>query len=1475
MSSGKVRRDRSDSHERRSHRDGEKRKEASSGRQDRRSDVPELNEEEYDEEWEHEWEDIDEIGRGSSKYQKPYGRGQNPRFRGRGQTRWQHHFNKWDHKNSRGGSEHGSDGNRRSGRRSAADVEEDENLDMPPGVEMTNLKVKIQDGKRFAEPEEMEEFERSNDGRPYQRFPRSRGGRGYHHSAAYGNKEKWTQGNRYKRPAANEVLDCREFLNRRKRHYPDTSESDLREKLLRKDSDLGDLREIIESRDAGVMDLRDIIEPPDMSVMDEFSEDVVGEIDETDINLRIRDDLYERSDEDIDRHETDFDDHAHSIREGNDFDNRYGYLEDRHVIGDAVENEDEQLRDGDWQQDRWQRSRSRERRFDQVGEWRGHGKAAPFPEEDWMTSRGRRGSIGDRASPPRRLGDDHPPGRDRELSRNRSRDRVRSRERLSRSREGLSRSRSRERIGRSRERVNRSKERGNRSRERIRSPHSRNMSERSFEREGRPRRPSWERERNFSGPRGNIPPRDRDGNQRIERRASFEGEMRMDERHISPGRGRAFSPPRGGVRRPENDGLVPMSEVRRPAREILRGPPAEPGRSISRERSRDRIRSISQDRNRIVGRDRIGVGIEERNQEMRGFTGDRFRVVRPDGNLIMGRERQWSTEREGHRSIDEERNKMLQREKNRGFDQERDRSLDQQRNTSLDRERIRRFDRDGTRNFEGERNRSFDRERRSADRETNRNAGWDQRSVSRDRTARLETSIVRGRERSPPWVGPRTPSVERHRGPSWERPRSPHSTRDRSPARERPRSRSRSRGRDPNIPTGNFRDHSRGKEIQGRGRDKEKGISRPKNQEIREKTEEQPRRRDFNQRKDQDATASKARGMGPEPHRNLPKESNSTLKNRKREHEDNTSRERGRERHRSPEHHNLQEKTSKKTPLAMKEEYKQRFVREEDKPDKYNQREKFPIKPVKFTIGQEKKASGNTEHESREWEKIRDYQERRNVPSAGLPFIGEARRHMENSSREQQLRNHGSRNHSSTFLNDNRRQTNSAEEQKKKEEVLNWLNQGLQQAFSRPDEERRRPSRWGSPNRRDKPSEHSDSRKSAPHPSQTMANPHHSASNGKADDGLRQRRDLSSIADSQWNKPRSDLPINPSRDVGAIRPHVKSLQSPREVIFVRGLARDISESDIRQDISNCGLWAKDVRIVQDSDSGLSRGLAFITFNSVDEATRWMDLRKGVLNLRQNNHAPMDYSNPISKDWECVRCHSVNFKHRTACYQCNRSKEDCLDGWEETCPYPTNALLLRGLNPSTTTADVYKALKPRLSGQSRLDGVKMAQDIKGRPRSVCFVQLPSVVDSMALHKSLISEPLNIDNNHVLVAYCQLDKLPPMENLGNPMHQSLPVIPSAIPPAIPLSLPSILPGNNIPVVSRSSSTPVAAVKPIGLAVSTATIRSMLEGNYTEKDIPILAQYCASAYAKNPQEQSAYVKYYTKHYKEKLKEIKSSGK
>ncbi|KAJ1526377.1 hypothetical protein ONE63_009523 [Megalurothrips usitatus] len=823
-------------------------------------------------------------------------------------------------------------------------------------------------------------------------------------------------------------------------------------------------------------------------------------------------------------------------------------------------------------------------------------------------------------------------------------------------------------------------------------------------------------------------------------------------------------------------------------------------------------------------------------------------------NIVQERGR----ERERNRSPVQERNWTQHREGSR----EGIRPLDQVRNRAVSGERNRGFDQEGSRGFDRERSRSFDRARkRSADRERIRDMPWDHGNISRDRSLdRLGRGVspVRSGGRRQGWIGPRTPSEESFREAGWEQPRSPQ----RSGGRAGPMG----------APTGRPRELSRGREPQERIRDlKEKPSSRPKEPERKDKAQDPNRRRDYIEGKNQEMLPDRDLSGNYKPDRS-----------RKREHEENAGKDRGRGRPRTPERRVppelRSEKIVKKTPQMLIEEFKEKHLRQTEKPEKFNRREDYLSKQGQGRDGIVQ-GRGHNQQDSKEWENIRDFQERRSIqPVVGLPFLDEVRRQRERESLShgqgfQGFQAHQGHQGQQGHVGHAAHASSSGSYHHEDQPAV-WQNHSIQQPFKPSEDERRQQSRWGSPGR-EKLSSHIESHKSAPHTSQSVPKSHHPPSNGKPDDNF-WRRNLPSLGESQWNKPRSDLSNSTPRDAGVQRPSsfTKGHQSAKEVIFVRGLARDISEMDIRKDISDCGLWPKDVRVVTDAETGASRGLAFITFNSVDEATRWMDLRGSVLNLRPNNHAAMDYSNPISRDWECIRCHTMNFKYRMNCYQCNRAKEDCLDGWEETCPYPTNALLLRGLNPLSSISDITKSLKSRMLAQTRLDGVKMGVDAKGRPRSVCFVQLTSVTDSMSLHKSLINEPLIIDNCQVTVAYCQLDKLPIMDSHPGKLHPAIPIITPAIPPAIPLNLPSTQqtsqPANNIPVVSRAAPAMPPPPKPVAVTVSTATIRSMLEGNYTEKDIPTLAQYCASAYAKNPQEQAAYIRYYTKHYKDKLHKV-----
>ncbi|KAK3923245.1 RNA-binding protein 5 [Frankliniella fusca] len=1412
MSSGKLRRERSRSRERPLRKEDDIRSET--GRQERSPDVAELNEEEYDEQWEHEWEDIDEIGKGRSRFPLSHGRANYQKWRGRNQSRGQHRFNKWERSV---GSDNFSENSRRPGRRQMA-LEEDEILDMDPGVEMTNLKVKIQDGKRFAEPDEFDR-EMTKGRKNNFKFSRGRGTRGHHGSG----RDRWNQG-KFKHPQPDELVDCREVLNRRKRNHPDPSESDLREKLLKKDTDLGDLREIIEARDHGIGDLRDLIdEPPDISLMDEFSEEIPVEI-QLQEDIRIQNEYFEEVRSEANGNsEREFPIADYELNDQFDFveEPDLGGLGHRDVV---IQDQD------DWRQGRWQRSRSKEMSFGQAEGWSNRNRQRA---EIWRKNQLREeGHIPDQRSSSRNASLNASP-------RSRSRDRSR-----------------------------------NRSRERVKSPPRRNFRATrgdSFDRGLRMRGPSWEREKSF----GSVSSRSR-GVERS-RRGSFERDGRMNEE--GAGR-RQFSP--------ENSGLLSfVGDQRR-----LRNPPLELGRrererSEEQDRTRRQPRSISQDALRVSGRDRsrsherrFRRGSQEGNLRRRSVSAERGRMLRQELNQERGsrrerdrkrsphQERNWSATRvpdremghEGSRNFEQERTRNFSQERTRNYDQERSRNFNQERNRNFSQERNTIFGQDRNKSFNQERAKNLD-TKRSADRDFVRMTRWDSGNRnSRDRSPRADSGINLGRERirSPNWGGPRTPSAESYRDQGWDGPK--------SPARER----SRSRGRIPCLQTCDGRDGSRGREAEGRIRDqRDRGVLRAKDTERREKTQDMSRRRD------QDGPSNRLRAVE--------KDSGVKLdKTRKRDHEDPSNKERGRGIPRSPDRRN--EDKIIKTPQMLVEEFKQRYVRDSGKVEKYDRRDDYLLKQEKDTVGQQRKLSGG-EQDSREWENIRDFQERRNAQSiVGLPFLDESRRQRDSSSHNQQPRSQLSRGErtqgkSETHPPGNQSRLSSTVHQTK-DSTSNWQNPDNRQTFNHQEEDRRR-SRWGSPSRRDKPSDLRESHKSATYSSQSAAINHQSSSNGKADADF-WRRNLPSLGDSQsqWNKPRSDLPSTPGKDSRQPSLFTKHLQSPKEVIFVRGLARDVTEMDIRTDVSNCGLWAKDVRVVHANDTGVSRGLAFITFNSVDEASRWMELRRCVLNLRPNNHAVMEYSNPILKDWECARCLILNFKNRTACYQCNRTKDDCLDGWEETCPYPTNALLLRGLNPLTSIVEISKALKSRMIAHARIDGVRMGTDAKGRPRSVCFVQLLSVTDSMALHKSLVNEPLIIDNCQVSVAYCQLDKLPPMNphSLESPFLSNVPLV-SALPPAIPPTLQASL-SSSIPVVARTTtatvvappSTPAPAAKPV--TVTTASIRSMLEGNYTEKDIPTLAQYCASAYAKNPQEQAAYVRYYTKHYKEKLLKNQTGG-
>ena len=64
--------------------------------------------------------------------------------------------------------------------------------------------------------------------------------------------------------------------------------------------------------------------------------------------------------------------------------------------------------------------------------------------------------------------------------------------------------------------------------------------------------------------------------------------------------------------------------------------------------------------------------------------------------------------------------------------------------------------------------------------------------------------------------------------------------------------------------------------------------------------------------------------------------------------------------------------------------------------------------------------------------------------------------------------------------------------------------------------------------------------------------------------------------------------------------------NPSRTIMLRQLPLQMEDQELRNEFNMLGLSIKDVRLVKNRDTGQSRGFAFVEFNSVDDAQRWMN-----------------------------------------------------------------------------------------------------------------------------------------------------------------------------------------------------------------------------------------------------------------------------
>ncbi|XP_034996535.1 RNA-binding protein 10 isoform X3 [Zootoca vivipara] len=270
-------------------------------------------------------------------------------------------------------------------------------------------------------------------------------------------------------------------------------------------------------------------------------------------------------------------------------------------------------------------------------------------------------------------------------------------------------------------------------------------------------------------------------------------------------------------------------------------------------------------------------------------------------------------------------------------------------------------------------------------------------------------------------------------------------------------------------------------------------------------------------------------------------------------------------------------------------------------------------------------------------------------------------------------------------------------------------------------------------------------------------------------------------------------------------------QKASSIIMLRMLPQSATENDIRAQLQAHGFQPREVRLMRNKASGQSRGFAFVEFNHLQDATRWMEANQHSLAIL-GQKVSMHYSDPkpkINEDWLCSKCGVQNFKRREKCFKCGVPRSEAeqklppgsrldqlvaLSGRElsqgllplpqpyqvsaalstqpvaqmsEPCAENANdTIILRNLNPHSTMDSILSALAPYAVLSS--SNVRVIKDKQTQlNRGFAFIQLSTIVEAAQLLQILqaLHPPLNIDGKTINVEFAKGSKRDMSSSDGN--------------------------------------------------------------------------------------------------------------
>ncbi|XP_029995115.1 RNA-binding protein 10 isoform X1 [Sphaeramia orbicularis] len=258
-------------------------------------------------------------------------------------------------------------------------------------------------------------------------------------------------------------------------------------------------------------------------------------------------------------------------------------------------------------------------------------------------------------------------------------------------------------------------------------------------------------------------------------------------------------------------------------------------------------------------------------------------------------------------------------------------------------------------------------------------------------------------------------------------------------------------------------------------------------------------------------------------------------------------------------------------------------------------------------------------------------------------------------------------------------------------------------------------------------------------------------------------------------------------------------QRPSNIIMLRMLPPNATANEIRAQLQEQGIQPREVRLMRNKSSGQSRGFAFVEFNLIQEATRWMETNQGVL-LILGQRVSMHYSDPkprANEDWLCNKCGVQNFKRREKCFKCSVPKSEAelklpqlqrdlpvgiqKEGAQGLLPLPVpyhtsgpsvnqgqgqatqqpdvanDTLILRNLGPHTSVDAILSALAPFATLSP--SNIRLIKDKHTHlNRGFAFLQLSTIVEASQLLQILqaLQPALCIDGKAIVVEFAKGSK-----------------------------------------------------------------------------------------------------------------------